>query len=608
MEEVGARVSLKNARKAQKDAQGVARAVDDIGDEAKQAGRKLGQMNAASRALGSGVRSLGVGMGLAASAAAGMTFIIGKKSVTAASDLGEQINKTSVVFRGSEQSIMQWSKQTGDALGISRREALESAGTFGNMLVPMGVARKKAGDMSRGLVDLSADMASFNNADPSEVLEALRSGLSGETEPLRKFGVFLSAARVEQEAANLGLQKGKKKLTEAAKAQAVYSLILKDTGDAQGDFANTASSLPNLQRRIAANTENLSAAFGQGLEPGVARAADALNGFITDVTPAAENIGAAASEILFTSNDLSAGEKVSRLFNISKAELGPALDPIIASIEAELGKIDTGKAIGDAIRSGAPVAADALAAQVPNMARAFVEAFRNAGTGGQLLTVGLLAAKFGAFSSIGGWAAGRMTSAIRGSALWASAGAAAGAKFGAAQAAASAAAMQAGMIASATHGRLAAAGSTAGRLLGTKLGMAAGAAAVTALSAYIVDHMNSEGDKPGNRTDSNRNLIENSGQPGGGDIVNALKGLIPGLATGGTVNRGGMAMVGERGPELLTLPRAAKVTPLDSGFQLPAAGGDGGRITFEGPLVIKMGDEIVHRQNVKIHARRAARK
>ncbi|MGW0537805.1 hypothetical protein [Streptomyces sp. NPDC003032] len=48
---------------------------------------------------------------------------------------------------------------------------------------------------------------------------------------------------------------------------------------------------------------------------------------------------------------------------------------------------------------------------------------------------------------------------------------------------------------------------------------------------------------------------------------------IPYLAKGGLVNRAGMAMVGERGPELLSLPRGAGVTPLSR------AGGGGGTIT-----------------------------
>ncbi|MFC8201274.1 phage tail tape measure protein [Streptomyces sp. NPDC057298] len=45
---------------------------------------------------------------------------------------------------------------------------------------------------------------------------------------------------------------------------------------------------------------------------------------------------------------------------------------------------------------------------------------------------------------------------------------------------------------------------------------------------------------------------------------------IPYLAKGGLINRAGMAMVGERGPELLSLPRGAGVTPLSRAGAGPA--------------------------------------
>jgi len=47
---------------------------------------------------------------------------------------------------------------------------------------------------------------------------------------------------------------------------------------------------------------------------------------------------------------------------------------------------------------------------------------------------------------------------------------------------------------------------------------------------------------------------------------------IPLLASGGNITRSGMAMVGERGPELLRLPRGAQVQPL------PAGAGFGGTV------------------------------
>lgn len=189
------------------------------------------------------------------------------KVADAASDLNEEVSKSGVVFRKSSGAILEWSKTTATSIGISRTAALKATGTFGNMLVPMGLARAEAAKMSKRMVTLTADLSSFNNAAPDDVMEALRSGLSGETEPLRKFGIFLNDARIKQEALTLGLWNGKGALTAAAKAQATYAIILKDTKDAQGDFSRTSGSAANQQRILRAQISDLATELGQGLLP-----------------------------------------------------------------------------------------------------------------------------------------------------------------------------------------------------------------------------------------------------------------------------------------------------------------------------------------------------
>jgi hypothetical protein len=246
-------------------------AFSGVGASAAKLGTQMG------RNLASGLRTVAVAAGIAAVALGTAFARAAVAGVKAASNLEEQINKIKVVFRGSEQSMLAWSKTTATAFGISQRAALEAAGVFGNMLVPMGFAREEAGKMSRSMVELAADMASFNNADPSQVLEALRSGLAGESEPLRQFGVFLNEARIKQEALSLGLYDGKGALDASAKAQAIYSLILKDTADAQGDFARTSTSLANAQRVFKAGWEEASASLGKLLVPSMKEAYEWAN-------------------------------------------------------------------------------------------------------------------------------------------------------------------------------------------------------------------------------------------------------------------------------------------------------------------------------------------
>jgi hypothetical protein len=241
-----------------------------VGADAGQAVSELSKVN---RALGDNMtKSQKIGAALkraAIPAAIAMTAIAvgAKKAISAASDLNEQQNKSMVVFGASGKAIISWSRTLADSFGLSSTAALEAAGTFGNMLVPMGYSRKEAAAMSQQMVELAGDMASFNNASPEETLAALRSGLAGESEPLRKFGVFLSDARLKEKALAMGLYSGKGAMDAHAKSAATMALIMQDTSDTQGDFARTSDSAANAQRVQAAEVANLTAELGQGLLP-----------------------------------------------------------------------------------------------------------------------------------------------------------------------------------------------------------------------------------------------------------------------------------------------------------------------------------------------------
>jgi hypothetical protein len=219
--------------------------------------------------VGMGVlQGVGIAGFMGAAAAAG-AFVEGvSRSISAASDLNETISKSGVVFGEHAAGIQEWSRSAATALGMSQNTALGAAAAYGNLFVSLGLTSEKAGTMSTSLVELAADLASFNNVDPTEALDALRSGLVGETEPLRRFGVNLNEATISQKALEMGLiSTTKGTLPAAAKAQASYALILEQTATAQGDFARTSDGLANRQRIAAAKVEDAFAAMGQSILP-----------------------------------------------------------------------------------------------------------------------------------------------------------------------------------------------------------------------------------------------------------------------------------------------------------------------------------------------------
>lgn len=198
-------------------------------------------------------------------------------AVTAASDFNEQSSKIEQVFGRSAKEIKDWASTTSASFGISERAALTAAGTFGNLFRTVQLAPARNAELSRSLVQLAADLASFNNASPEEVLVALRSGLIGEAEPLRRFGVLLSEARVQQQALADSGKTSVEALTNQEKVLARYKIILRDTKTAQGDFSRTSDGLANQTRILRANLDDLASNVGQILIPALTDAAEAAN-------------------------------------------------------------------------------------------------------------------------------------------------------------------------------------------------------------------------------------------------------------------------------------------------------------------------------------------
>ena len=246
-------------------------------------------------------------------------------AVNSASDLREEINKSQAVFGDASKGLIEWSKGTAKALGISRVAALEATGTMGNMLLAFGVGQKQAAGMSKELVTLAADMASFNNATVEDTIFAIGAAMRGETEPIRKYGVSLNDANLKQEALSMGLYNGKGALGANAKALAAYNAILNQTKIQQGDSAKTANELAGSKRRLQAQFEDLKTEIGAALLPAFGELIKALSSIpfdevgqkishvlklITQLAPAIVAIGTAL-----------AGVKLVQYFNSVAASL-----------------------------------------------------------------------------------------------------------------------------------------------------------------------------------------------------------------------------------------------------------------------------------------------
>jgi hypothetical protein len=233
------------------------RDLESLRTDADKTSGKFGDMSKTAKVAGAAIAA-----GLAVGAAAAVSFT--KDAVMAASNLAESQSKVGVVFGQQAQLVENWAKNSALAFGQTEQQALEAAGTYGNLFQAFGLTQTAAREMSMTMVELAADLASFNNTSIDDAIEALRSGLSGETEPLKRFGIALNDARMKQEALALGIYDGNGALNAAQKAQAAYAVILNDTTLAQGDYARTSDGLANSIRTVQAQLKNLQTDFGTG--------------------------------------------------------------------------------------------------------------------------------------------------------------------------------------------------------------------------------------------------------------------------------------------------------------------------------------------------------
>ncbi len=225
-----------------------------------------------------------------------------KKSVQLASDLEEVQNVVDVTFGDGATEINQFAKEASASFGLTELQAKQFSGTIGAMVKSMGLTEAEALDMSTSLVGLAGDMASFYNLDHEEAFNKIRSGISGETEPLKQLGINMSVANLEAYALTKGIKRAYDEMSEAEKVQLRYGYIMEQTNDAQGDFVRTQDSYANQVRTLQNNLDTLGANVGQFLVPALSAATGWLNnlfdGPATDETTAKINEAISALEAM----------------------------------------------------------------------------------------------------------------------------------------------------------------------------------------------------------------------------------------------------------------------------------------------------------------------
>jgi hypothetical protein len=270
--------------------------------------RFLGETKDLKRATGQaekGVGGIGGAMKKVAGLAAGAFAVervvdFAQQSISAASAYTESVNAVEVATGEASDAILKLGDSSAEAFGLSKTELNEAAVSLDGFLEKLDAPQE---DTFEDIIGRATDFASVMNLDVNDALGKFQSALAGESEPLRKFGLDMSAASVSAHAVAEGLHATGKNMTEAEKVAARYSLLMKQTADFQGDFANTSEDAANRSRILQARVKDLHIEVGQELLP----VYNDLLGTALDLTPALAGVTGAVVSQLRPVADLTSG-------------------------------------------------------------------------------------------------------------------------------------------------------------------------------------------------------------------------------------------------------------------------------------------------------------
>lgn len=245
-------------------------AVAGITAVGRTAERELGRSEKQLDRWGNRLTTIGSGLiGFGAVAAAGLGV-----AAQSAGELEQAVGGTEAVFGNASGAIDDFASRSADAIGLSESAFRTATTLIGGQLKRMGLDVDDAAAKSIELTQTAADLAATYGGTTQQAVEALGSAFRGEADPAERFNLDLKIGKVNAEAVALGLASSTGAVNDHARAQAILSLIMKQSADAQGQFNREGDTLLNQQQRMAAAFENLKAQIGEAALPAMGALVD----------------------------------------------------------------------------------------------------------------------------------------------------------------------------------------------------------------------------------------------------------------------------------------------------------------------------------------------
>ena len=212
--------------------------------------------NNALASLGKGIKFGAIVAGIT-----GITNTLGK-FVNSSNEYIENMNLFKVSMGEMADEAQDFIDKFSGTLGVDPSGLMRYTGLFNNLIEGFGLGSQEAYTMSKNLTQLSYDMSSYLNIPVEQAMQKLKSGISGEIEPMRAVGVALDQATLQETAYTLGIDKKVSAMTRAQKTELLYYQIMQKTANMQGDMGRTILQPANALRVLQQQFTQLARAIG----------------------------------------------------------------------------------------------------------------------------------------------------------------------------------------------------------------------------------------------------------------------------------------------------------------------------------------------------------
>lgn len=201
----------------------------------------------------------------------------GVKAFKMASDFEQATGKLEVVFQNSSDGMKRWAEDAISTMNLSKATAIQTAADYGALFQGVGISIEKSAEWSKSLTERVADLSNFYDTTTEETISALNSIVTGTVQPMRRFGITMTEANLQQWAYANGIRKTVREMSESEKVQLRYQFVMDKTKMAVGTTAREADSAGAQMKKFKEATAELALKFGELLLPVITPVIEAIN-------------------------------------------------------------------------------------------------------------------------------------------------------------------------------------------------------------------------------------------------------------------------------------------------------------------------------------------